>query len=49
VEQADQNAAVVLAQEGTLLQVADALRAINTQSSDMLETAETINALLLQR
>jgi twitching motility protein PilJ len=49
VEQAEQNATVVLAQEGTLLQVADALRAINTQSSDMLETAETINALQLQR
>jgi twitching motility protein PilJ len=49
VEQADQSAALVLSLEGTLLQVAKALKAINTQSSDMLETADTINALLLQR
>lgn len=49
VEQADQNAVLVLSLEGTLLQVTRALRAINTQSSDMLETADTVNALLLQR
>jgi twitching motility protein PilJ len=49
VERADKNAKMVLAQERTLTQVGSALRSINRQSSDLLETAETISSLKLQQ
>ena len=45
VDNAERNAAVVLAQEKILLQVGTALRAINRQSSDLLEVAETVSSL----
>ena len=48
VDKAEKNAAVVLAQQKTLTQVGVALRAINRQSADLLETAETVSSLKLQ-
>ena len=49
VERAEKSAGQVLAQQKTLTQVGEALRAINRQSSDLLETAETVNSLKLQQ
>jgi twitching motility protein PilJ len=49
VERAEKNAQVVLAQQRTLTQVGQALRAINRQSSELLETAETVSSLKLQQ
>ena len=49
VVNAEKNAAVVLGQEKVLLQVGTALRAINRQSSDLLEIAETVSSLKLQQ
>ncbi len=49
VDRAEKNAAVVLAQQKTLTQVGQALRAINRQSSELLETAETVSSLKLQQ
>ena len=48
VDRAEKSAAVVLAQQKTLTQVGLALRNINRQSADLLETAETVSALKLQ-
>jgi twitching motility protein PilJ len=48
VDRAEKNADIVLAQEKTLTQVGAALRAINRQSADLLETAETVSSLKLQ-
>ncbi|MBS0389858.1 MAG: type IV pili methyl-accepting chemotaxis transducer N-terminal domain-containing protein [Proteobacteria bacterium] len=48
VQRAERNAGVVLGQKQILTQVGDALRTINSQSSDLLEVAETIVALKLQ-
>ncbi len=48
VARAEQNAAVVLGQQKTLTDVGQALRAINRQSADLLETAETVSSLKLQ-
>ena len=48
VERAERNAKVVLDQQKTLTQVGQALRTINRQSSDLLETAETVSSLKLQ-
>jgi len=48
VEAAERHAAAVLSQQSTLTKVGDALRAINRQSSDLLEIAETIASLKLQ-
>jgi twitching motility protein PilJ len=48
VDRAEKNAATVLAQQNTLTQVGQALRAINRQSSDLLESAETVSSLKLQ-
>jgi len=48
VERAEKNAEKVLAQQKTLTQVGTALRAINRQSADLLETAETVSSLKLQ-
>jgi twitching motility protein PilJ len=49
IDRAEKNAAVVLAQQKTLTQVGQALRAINRQSSELLETAETVASLKLQQ
>ena len=48
VDKAEKNAAIVIAQQKTLTQVGQALRAINRQSADLLETAETVSSLKLQ-
>ncbi|MCB2026932.1 MAG: type IV pili methyl-accepting chemotaxis transducer N-terminal domain-containing protein, partial [Ottowia sp.] len=49
VDRAEKNAQVVLAQEKTLTEVGQALRAINRQSADLLEIAETLSSLKLQQ
>ena len=49
VERADKNGKLVLAQEKVLTQVGQALRAINRQSSDLLESAEAVSSLALQQ
>ena len=49
VERAEQNANVVMGQMAILLQVGEALRTINRQSSDLLEIAETVSSLKLQQ
>ena len=49
VDRAEKNANTVIAQQKILTQVGQALRAINRQSSDLLETAETISSLKLQQ
>ncbi len=46
---AEENAAVILRQEKILTQVGKALRAINRQSSDLLEMAESVAALKMQQ
>jgi twitching motility protein PilJ len=48
VDRAEKNANVVLLHQKTLTQVGQALRTINRQSSDLLETAETVSSLKLQ-
>ncbi|MFL5332144.1 MAG: type IV pili methyl-accepting chemotaxis transducer N-terminal domain-containing protein, partial [Geminicoccaceae bacterium] len=48
-EKAEKNAATVLAQEKILTQIGQALRGINRQSSDMLDVAETVSSLKVQR
>jgi twitching motility protein PilJ len=49
VDRAEKNANTVIGQQKILTQVGQALRAINRQSSDLLETAETISSLKLQQ
>lgn len=49
VSAAEKNAGTVLAQQQTLTQVTQALRGINRQSADLLETAETVSTLKLQQ
>ncbi|GAB4088185.1 methyl-accepting chemotaxis protein [Hydrogenophaga soli] len=49
VERAKKSAEIVLKQKDVLTQVGEALRAINRQSSDLLEIAETISSLKLQQ
>jgi len=49
VDRAEKNANTVIAQQKILTQVGQALRTINRQSSDLLETAETISSLKLQQ
>ena len=49
MESAERNAAVVTVQQKILTQVGDALRTINTQSTDLLEIAETVSSLKLQQ
>ncbi|HRH85887.1 MAG TPA: methyl-accepting chemotaxis protein, partial [Rubrivivax sp.] len=49
VERADKSAAIVLAQQKSLTEVGQALRTINKQSGEMLDTAETVVALKLQQ
>jgi len=48
VDKAEKNAAFVIGQQKTLTQVGQALRSINRQSADLLETAETVSSLKLQ-
>ncbi|MBP6899238.1 MAG: type IV pili methyl-accepting chemotaxis transducer N-terminal domain-containing protein [Burkholderiaceae bacterium] len=49
VDRAEKSAAVVIGQQKTLTQVGEALRTINRQSVDLLETAETVSSLKLQQ
>jgi twitching motility protein PilJ len=49
VARADKNAATVLSQQKALTEVGQSLRAINKQSAEMLDTAETVSALKLQQ
>ena len=49
VERTEKNAAIVLNQRATLTRVGEALRSINHQSGDLLETAETVSSLKLQQ
>jgi twitching motility protein PilJ len=49
VDRAEKNSATVLGQQKILTQVGQALRAINRQSSDLLEIAETVSSLKLQQ
>ena len=49
MERAEKSAGQVLTQQKTLTQVGEALRTINRQSSDLLETAETIHSLKMQQ
>ena len=49
VDRAEKNANAVLAQQNALVQVGKALRTINTQSGELLETAETVSSLKLQQ
>ncbi len=49
MERAEKNAGLILGQQQVLTQVGTALRAINRQSSDLLEVAETVSALKLQQ
>ena len=49
VDRADKSAKQVLAQQKVLTQVGEALRTINRQAADMLETAETVSSLKLQQ
>jgi twitching motility protein PilJ len=49
VDRAEKSAAVVLAQQKTLVDVGQALRAINKQSAELLETTEAIASLKLQQ
>ena len=49
VDRAEKNSATLLGQQKTLTQVGQALRAINRQSAELLETAETVSSLKLQQ
>jgi twitching motility protein PilJ len=49
VERAGRNAGIVLAQQKVLTQVGQALRAINRQSSDLLESAEAVASIKLRQ
>ncbi|WP_414693824.1 methyl-accepting chemotaxis protein [Polaromonas sp.] len=49
MERAEKNAATVMGQQAILMQVGNALRTINRQSSDLLEIAETVSSLKLQQ
>ncbi len=49
IDKAEKSAKTVLDQQQVLTQVGLALRAINRQSSDLLETAETVSSLKLQQ
>jgi twitching motility protein PilJ len=49
VDRAEKNSATLLGQQKTLTQVGQALRAINRQSAELLETAETVSSMKLQQ
>ena len=49
VDRAEKNANAILAQQKTLLQVGQALKTINTQAAELLESAETVSSMKLQQ
>ena len=49
VDRAEKNAGVIVAQQKALTEVGQSLRAINRQSFDLLEAAEAILSMKLQR
>jgi twitching motility protein PilJ len=49
VDRAEKNANAILAQQKTLIQVGRALKTINTQAGELLESAETVSAMKLQQ
>jgi twitching motility protein PilJ len=49
VDRAEKNAGVIVAQQKALTEVGQSLRAINRQSFDLLESAEAILSMKLQR
>ena len=49
VDRAEKNAKAVMDQEAALVQVSKALRTINAQAGELLESAETVSALKLQQ
>ena len=49
VDRAEKNANAVLAQQAALVQVSKALRTINAQAGELLESADTVLALKLQQ
>ncbi len=49
VDRAEKNANAVLAQQNALVQVSKALRSLNAQAGELLESAETVSALKLQQ
>jgi len=49
IDRAEKNANVVLSQQTTLVQVGKALRTINAQTSELLDSAETVLSLKLQQ
>ena len=49
VDRAEKNASTVMAQKDTLTQAGGALRQINRQSADLLEIAESISSLKLEK
>ena len=49
VDRAEKNAGVLLAQQKALVQVGQALRTINSQAAELLESAEAVSALKVQQ
>ena len=49
VDRAEKNAQAILAQQKSLIEVGRALKTLNTQTSELLETAETVSAMKLQQ
>ena len=49
VDRAEKNANAILAQQKTLIQVGQALKTINTQAGELLESAETVSSMKLQQ
>ncbi len=49
IDRAEKSATTVLAQQKTLTQVGQALRTINNQASELLESAETVSSMKLQQ
>ena len=49
IDRAEKNANLVLAQQKTLVQVGAALRNINNQAAELLESAESVSSLKLQQ
>jgi twitching motility protein PilJ len=49
VDRAEKNAKAVLDQQGALVEVSKALRSINAQAGELLESADTVSALKLQQ
>jgi len=49
VDRAEKNANAILAQQKALIQVGRALKTINTQAGELLESAETVSAMKLQQ